>query len=889
MDGSASARAAEDGHRADHRPTLETLRRRAVVESAPRPANEPDGLPESLRSSLEALAAVQMDGVRVHRDSSRPARLGALAYTEGSDIYLGPGQAAHLPHEAWHVVQQRQGRVRPTGRTGGRLLNDDAGLEAEADDMGRRAGTEPAGPAGRPTSTPSPSRTPVVQRMIAGLEWVQQDDDVPDAWVDAYLGDVTHPHAHLYAADIVKYLIDVGLGNVLPTVEFRNDTGRHWDLKLLHRKPDGGPFLVQTMADGSCGAYLIHAIVNRDSIAGDVVRYTAPDIYVRKVRQAIQALISIDRKEIRGRIRDEVVKRTNVVETGFGPGLQRELTRSIQQSARRRGPTAKKVAPTAVLAGSPQPATTSRPTGRPRKIVDAGADPTPSAGARPSANVGPEPRTRTGDAPVIDNVADLRNLMSTRPATSSEGSDVARLVADIDDLNTHVEVANAALDTLERIWTEKGSQSAPTKEALTAALKAVQFLDQLVYGRIDDWSNWVATDAWVAGALGYLKQLSRLVIGAAQLINQRFDEVHRRTRLGPGGAPELVKEAALVKAAEYEAKFGKHAPALQKAIRESTETGGKKTAEPLSMARAVQSGAFKDMRFLPKEEAPADIDFTSTSKVQGYNNWDQKSMYVDAADWTGRIPHTHAKTHRGQRTGILLDTTYATEKDYARAWMELNRMTVEATDLEDGTKVVVDPKAYFEVRASDPTVYERESSFDAALGRATDGVGNNLSLFRSRIGADAFAAQRCPDVFGLTQQIDTLIAMSVVRSYADHRNALPAGNYMEFDQGIDLGMQAIQYASVRVVREHESGRLYLTLSHYKPFTWYDEMGKQHQGRPFFEVVTDGSTTVPSSRPATGSSAPSKEEKTARPAVPTGTPTDTKGKKAAAKKTNKSKK
>ncbi|MEL6127089.1 MAG: DUF4157 domain-containing protein, partial [Pseudomonadota bacterium] len=37
-----------------------------------------------------------------------------MAYAQGSNIHLGPGQDQHLPHEAWHVVQQRQGRVPTT-------------------------------------------------------------------------------------------------------------------------------------------------------------------------------------------------------------------------------------------------------------------------------------------------------------------------------------------------------------------------------------------------------------------------------------------------------------------------------------------------------------------------------------------------------------------------------------------------------------------------------------------------------------------------------------------------------------------------------------------------------------------------------------------------------
>ena len=45
-----------------------------------------------------------------------------------------------MPHEAWHVVQQKQGRVKPTMQAKGLSINDDKGLEHEADMMGMRAG-----------------------------------------------------------------------------------------------------------------------------------------------------------------------------------------------------------------------------------------------------------------------------------------------------------------------------------------------------------------------------------------------------------------------------------------------------------------------------------------------------------------------------------------------------------------------------------------------------------------------------------------------------------------------------------------------------------------------------------------------------------------------------
>jgi hypothetical protein len=102
-------------------------------------ADNRSGLPPALRAGVESLSGVSMDGVKVHRNSPNPARINALAYAQGSDIHLGPGQEKHLPHEAWHVVQQAEGRVRPTLQAQGMPINDDKGLEREADTLGARA------------------------------------------------------------------------------------------------------------------------------------------------------------------------------------------------------------------------------------------------------------------------------------------------------------------------------------------------------------------------------------------------------------------------------------------------------------------------------------------------------------------------------------------------------------------------------------------------------------------------------------------------------------------------------------------------------------------------------------------------------------------------------
>ncbi|MFL6278332.1 MAG: DUF4157 domain-containing protein [Blastocatellia bacterium] len=126
---------------------MDAIQRRVEEETEPlqgkfenaRKGENRTGLPDHIKAGIENLSSISLDDVRVHYNSSAPARLRALAYTQSTDIHLGPGQERHLAHEAWHVVQQKQGRVKSTLRARGVALNDDVGLEKEATVMGARA------------------------------------------------------------------------------------------------------------------------------------------------------------------------------------------------------------------------------------------------------------------------------------------------------------------------------------------------------------------------------------------------------------------------------------------------------------------------------------------------------------------------------------------------------------------------------------------------------------------------------------------------------------------------------------------------------------------------------------------------------------------------------
>ncbi|MCX7747441.1 MAG: DUF4157 domain-containing protein [Clostridia bacterium] len=120
----------ETASKVQEEPTPETLRMMS---------DNKTGLPDNLKAGIENLSGLSMNAVRVHYSSDKPAQVGALAYTKGTDIHIAPGQEKHLPHEAWHVVQQAQGRVRPTMLLNGLAVNDAIGLEREASEMGQKA------------------------------------------------------------------------------------------------------------------------------------------------------------------------------------------------------------------------------------------------------------------------------------------------------------------------------------------------------------------------------------------------------------------------------------------------------------------------------------------------------------------------------------------------------------------------------------------------------------------------------------------------------------------------------------------------------------------------------------------------------------------------------
>ncbi|MDB4533912.1 DUF4157 domain-containing protein [Vicingaceae bacterium] len=140
------------------------------------------GLPDDLKSGMENISGHSMDDVKVHRNSDKPAQLNAHAYAQGTDIHLAPGQEKHLPHELGHVVQQKEGRVNATKQMKGKVaINDDQGLEQEADVLGNKAMNAPAENIAQPKS----------KNNTSNLEPITQRNEVETPKVEEPKGDIS--------------------------------------------------------------------------------------------------------------------------------------------------------------------------------------------------------------------------------------------------------------------------------------------------------------------------------------------------------------------------------------------------------------------------------------------------------------------------------------------------------------------------------------------------------------------------------------------------------------------------------------------------------------------------------------------------------------------------
>ncbi len=188
-------------------------------------------------------------GVKFNFNSNKPSQLGAKAYAQGNEIHFAPGQndTHTVAHEAAHVVQQKNGKVNPTGSVNGMNVNTDPTLEAEADAVAEKVtsgGVEAAN-----SELGSLKSMPYSNSKDSSAQMLGWRDFTPDFIEDGidYVGDKVEDltEAGMEAAlrliddaeSLLSYLANLSAGMAQAAVAFVAKNMKSLFIKLINAAP----------------------------------------------------------------------------------------------------------------------------------------------------------------------------------------------------------------------------------------------------------------------------------------------------------------------------------------------------------------------------------------------------------------------------------------------------------------------------------------------------------------------------------------------------------------------------------------------------------------------------------------------------------------------------
>lgn len=91
------------------------------------------GIPTAMKQHLENASKIHLDDVHVIYNSDKPAKINASSFSQGENIYIGPGYQTDLQHELIHYIQKRTMPISVTHKHDGMSFNTTPLLEKAAD------------------------------------------------------------------------------------------------------------------------------------------------------------------------------------------------------------------------------------------------------------------------------------------------------------------------------------------------------------------------------------------------------------------------------------------------------------------------------------------------------------------------------------------------------------------------------------------------------------------------------------------------------------------------------------------------------------------------------------------------------------------------------------
>lgn len=223
-----------------------------ALSSSPVQKKEAEGGGDIMSQMGQAMGA-DFSGVKVNANSNKATEMGALAYTQGEELHFAPGQynpgsqagKELIGHELSHVKQQREGRVQANTSINGQPVNNNAGLEKEADDLGKKAANFSGAPVAQAKSEKKASKSTAQAKVI-------QQANNPISSVISYIqGEMVRNFASAEVAEIktnlrnsVLFAAIPGMGPYYMYKAYKKwydmvRTGGPWDHKSVLRSTYG--------------------------------------------------------------------------------------------------------------------------------------------------------------------------------------------------------------------------------------------------------------------------------------------------------------------------------------------------------------------------------------------------------------------------------------------------------------------------------------------------------------------------------------------------------------------------------------------------------------------------------------------------------------------------
>ena len=104
-------------------------------------------MPNDVKGQMENSFGTDFSDVKIHTNSEKASKIGAHAFTQGNNVHFAQGKfdpstksgKQLLGHELSHVVQQKNGQVKPNIQMKGMAINNEDKHESEADKQGALA------------------------------------------------------------------------------------------------------------------------------------------------------------------------------------------------------------------------------------------------------------------------------------------------------------------------------------------------------------------------------------------------------------------------------------------------------------------------------------------------------------------------------------------------------------------------------------------------------------------------------------------------------------------------------------------------------------------------------------------------------------------------------